>query len=216
VIGTTGVNEPAVTDRLSVKLWIKDANGIDVADSIKVFHRWIQTGEIGDLLIDVHDYSHVSNGPGVMLVAHEAHYRMDDTDGRLGLRYVRKRQLSGDWSDRLRKVFRETLLAAQALESEPEYANTLRFDTSTLSLRVEDRLVAPQRTAPRLAAQRGGTPGEPDTYARFATLIQPIADELYGGKAELTSDDTPGSPFGVLITGSGEPSIAELLSRLDS
>jgi hypothetical protein len=201
VIGTTGVNEPAVTNRLSVKLWIKDANGIDVADSIKIFHRWIQAGEIGELLIDVHDYSHVSNGPGVMLVAHEAHYRMDDTDGRLGLRYVRKRQLDGDWSDRLRKVLRETLLAAQALESEPEYAGTLRFDTSTLSLRVEDRLVAPD---------------SPDTITQYTPLIQPIAEELYGGRAELTSDDTPGSPFGVLISGSDEPSIAELLSRLDS
>ncbi len=198
---TVIANELQVTDRLSVKLWVRNTDGIDNADFVKVFHRWIQKGEIGGLLIDVHDYSHVPNGPGVMLVAHEAHYRMDDTDGRLGLRYVRKREIDGDWSERLSMVLREALQAAQALESEPEFAGALQFDASVLNLRIDDRLVAPAGS---------------ETFAAFQPIIQSVVTNLYGDAAEISPDDTPGAPFGVKITSTGEPGIADLLTRLGS
>ncbi len=197
---TVESRELLTTDRVSAKVWVREADGIDRADFVKVFQRWIQKGEIGGLLIDVHDYSHVPNGPGVMLVAHEAHYRMDDTDGRLGLRYVRKRQLDGDWSERLRTVFRETFRAAQALEGEPEFQGALRFYTSEVSVRVEDRLVAPN---------------SPETFARFEPIVRPVANAVFDDSTELAPDDTSGAAFGVRITGSGQESVAELLGRLD-
>ena len=198
---TAESRELFTTDRLSVKIWVRGADGIDRADFVKVFHRWIQKGEIGGLLIDVHDYSHVPHGPGVMLVAHEAHYRMDDTDGGLGLRYARKRQLDGDWSVRLRTVLGETFRAAHALEGEPEFAGALRFDAGVINLRIEDRLVAPNG---------------PETFARFEPILRPIVDAIFGESAELARDDTLGAAFGVRIVVGGESSVGELLDRLDS
>ncbi len=42
---------------------------IRLDDFIPLFHRWIQEQAIdGHLLIDVHDYSHIQQGPGILLV----------------------------------------------------------------------------------------------------------------------------------------------------
>jgi len=58
-----------------------------LAEYIPVFHGWIQRQALPEhLLIDVHDYSHVPGGPGILLVAHEANISVDTT----GLTYTRK------------------------------------------------------------------------------------------------------------------------------
>ena len=41
------------------------------------------------------DYRHVPEGPGVMLIGHQANYSVDNTDNRLGVRYNRKEPLEG-------------------------------------------------------------------------------------------------------------------------
>jgi hypothetical protein len=56
-------------------------------DLVPIFHGLIQRRALaGHQLIDVHDYSHVANGPGILLVAHEANINFD---GR-SLTYIRK------------------------------------------------------------------------------------------------------------------------------
>ena len=51
-------------------------------DFIPVFHRWIQKQTVsGHLLIDVHDYSHIHQGPGILLVGHEGNFSIDLADG---------------------------------------------------------------------------------------------------------------------------------------
>ena len=52
-------------------------SGVELEEFIPVFHDWIQTQQLAELLIDVADYRHVPHGPGVVLVAHDAHYAMD-------------------------------------------------------------------------------------------------------------------------------------------
>ena len=55
-----------------------------------MFHDWIQNQRLDELLIDVVDYRHVHDGPGVILIAHDAHYAFDTSEGRLGLLYSRR------------------------------------------------------------------------------------------------------------------------------
>ncbi len=64
---------------------------LPLRDFIGIWHSWIQRRRTGELLIDVHDYSHVHHGPGVILVAHECFYFMDQGDGRPGLAYRHRR-----------------------------------------------------------------------------------------------------------------------------
>ena len=69
------------------------AGTVDLAAAIPVFHRWIQQQALPGLLLDVADYRHVPEGPGVVLVAHEAIYGLDQGGGRLGLLYNRRTRL---------------------------------------------------------------------------------------------------------------------------
>src|SRR5947209_3539668 len=102
---------------INVKIFAREA-AIDLADAIPVFHRWIQESVAEELLVDVADYRHVPEGPGVLLVAHEAIYSLDQADGRLGLLYNRKSALNGDDQSRLRQAFGAALAACQRLEEE--------------------------------------------------------------------------------------------------
>ena len=73
------------TVKYELKFFLDDTAGVEMEEFIPVFHDWIQTQQLAELLIDVADYRHVPHGPGVVLIAHDAHYAMDLADDRLGL-----------------------------------------------------------------------------------------------------------------------------------
>ena len=71
--------------KIAVKFYVQDATGLEDAEFVPVLHAWIQDHAVKDhTLIDVADYAHVHNGPGTLLVAHEANFYLDRTDGFLG------------------------------------------------------------------------------------------------------------------------------------
>src|SRR5690242_4561361 len=77
--------------RFGIKLFATDSAAVRVKDFVPVFHSWIQRQAVeGHLLIDVHDYSHIQGGPGILLVSHEGNFCTDMAEGKLGLAYYRK------------------------------------------------------------------------------------------------------------------------------
>jgi hypothetical protein len=168
---------------------------------VPVFHRWIQTHAVEDhLLIDVADYAHVAAGPGVVLVASEANFYFDLTDNRPGLLYTRKTPLLGSFADKLRAATAACLKAAVLLEKEPALAGKLRFNTSELLVRLNDRLLAPNTDA---------------TFTQTKPAIEALAGDLYAGNSfNLERKGTPANLFEVLIKSSASPSTADLLDRL--
>ena len=66
--------DPDAIQHINLKIFVKDAGAIHPADAVAVFHRWIKDSVCPEMLIDVADYEHVSAGPGVLLIAHEANY----------------------------------------------------------------------------------------------------------------------------------------------
>jgi hypothetical protein len=109
---------------------------------IPVLHRFIKEHKLPDLLVDVANYAHVPNGPGVVLIGHGADYFIDEGGGRRGLLFNRKR-LAPATAARLQDTFARTLNVAIMLEAEPALAGKLKFDTSELLFRINDRLMAP-------------------------------------------------------------------------
>src|ERR1700746_3625292 len=104
---------------INVKLLVQNPEEVDLEPLIPVFHEWIRD-QVGEgLLLDVADYRHVDAGPGVVLIGHEGNYSVDNTDGRLGVRYNRKAAVNGSNQDALRQAMRASLVACQRLESEP-------------------------------------------------------------------------------------------------
>ena len=138
------VSEP---QRIGVKVFVEDQETFDRARMIDVFHRWIQEDRVPGTLVDVHDYTHVLEGPGVVLIAHEWHLRTDEAGGRIGLEYELKREASGTLSERLGEAVASLLEAAAALEQDTAGDNPVRFVTREMVFRFTDRLAVPATDA---------------------------------------------------------------------
>jgi hypothetical protein len=161
------------TVKYELKLFLDEASDVELEEFIPVFHDWIQTQQLAELLIDVADYRHVPQGPGVVLIAHDAHYVMDRTDVRLGLLYSRRRETHPSRrairsvEDRLRSVWHCALTACQRLEAHPALRGRLQFRGNELLLRCNDRLRAPNTTA---------------AYDELCQHLQPFLATLYPGQ----------------------------------
>lgn len=128
---------------IRVKIFAETSEGIDLGEAIPIFHRWIQTRALPETLIDVADYRHVPDGPGVMLIAHEAHYSLDQARGRLGLMYNRRTAVDGTTHEKLHQAFHAALSACSLLEQEPAFQGKLRFRSSECEIDLNDRLLTP-------------------------------------------------------------------------
>jgi hypothetical protein len=128
---------------INVKLLLSEQAGLDLQALIPVFHSWIQEQPFNELLLDVADYTHVKDGPGVLLVGHEADYSIDNTDGRLGVRYNRKAPLGGSNHDKLRQGFRAVLNASERLAQEATVKEYFKIGGQDIEVVINDRLIAP-------------------------------------------------------------------------
>src|SRR5215469_15808070 len=81
---------------VNVKLLLGSPEGLRLEPLVPIFHEWIERKEMEDLLLDIADYTHVPEGPGVVLIGHQADYSVDNTLGRLGVRYNRKVETEGN------------------------------------------------------------------------------------------------------------------------
>ena len=75
---------------IAFKVFVEGDLTVDWEQFINVFHTWVAAQSMPEMMIDVADYRHVPNGPGVVMTGHEADYYMDNTGGEPGLRYVSK------------------------------------------------------------------------------------------------------------------------------
>jgi hypothetical protein len=185
--------------RIGIK--VSSAGGAFPArELVPVFHRWIQTAAIpGHLLIDVADYDHVPDGPGILLVAHEGNLGMDLTGGRLGLLYSRKQPLAGDLAARLRACTATALHACRLLEQDATLAGRVRFDAGTLEIFANDRLHAPNDAATRDA---------------FQPVLDALLRTLYGDASRtVTRPSDRRARFGVTVSGPAA-TVDQLLARL--
>ena len=129
--------------RFSIKFFIENPNAIYLPAFIPIFQRWIQTHAVEGLLVDVADYKHVHNGPGIILIGYEGDYALETMDGRPGLRYTRKRELPISLEEGLRETFRLAFAASRVLENDPSLDEPLTFHSGEIELTFLDRLNAP-------------------------------------------------------------------------
>jgi hypothetical protein len=126
--------------RLGVKVFAADPASISLEDFIPIFHGWIQKQSLDrHLLIDVHDYSHMHQGPGILLVAHEGNFSIDMMDGRTGLLYYRKTPTGLPPAEHIATILQSALQAVRLLEKDTK----IRFSMDELVVIANDRLEAP-------------------------------------------------------------------------
>ena len=125
---------------INVKLFVDGGLQTDLELIIEAFHEWTARQSFDELLIDVADYRHVPDGPGVVLVGHEADYGMDHAGGRWGLLYNRKAPTSGSNQDRIVQALSAAANACRLLEGT---FRDLRFGRREFLVSVNDRALAP-------------------------------------------------------------------------
>ena len=185
---------------VNVKIFAEDTAGVDLAEAIPVFHRWIQESVCEELLIDVADYRHVPAGPGVLLVGHEANYSLDLSEWRLGLLYNRKAATDDNPRENLTQAFRAALTACQRLEQEPEFRGKLKFNAAEYEVILNDRLLAPNTEA---------------TWQALKADFENFFSSLYGVGYTLDRPGDPRERFRVVVKASGAVDALTLLQALD-
>ncbi|HLY09792.1 MAG TPA: hypothetical protein VKW04_10850 [Planctomycetota bacterium] len=187
--------------KIVVKFFAADPASVKLDEFIPVFHRWIQKHAVEGMLIDVADYGHLPQGPGVVLVAHEADYFMDTMEGSLGLLYNRKTSSSGRLADRIAAAFRAALDACVKLETEPEFQGRLKFRAGEALFLSNDRLNAPNTD---------------ETFQALRADLSAALGTIYPATVDLrrVSQD-PRSRLSVRVTSREPvPDVTSLLARL--
>jgi hypothetical protein len=184
--------------KLQLKIFVTPASAraIELDAFIPIFHYWIKDHVLPELLVDVANYAHVPEGPGVVLIGHGSDYFMDLGGARLGLLHNRKRAGSGP-SERLSDLARRTLHAASLLEQDPSMSGKLRFGTNELLFRINDRL----------------SPNTDATLAAHRPELEALAKRIYQGPFELTRVGGPKELFAVSVTSATNVPLAALLDR---
>jgi hypothetical protein len=196
------MSSPINLQHVNVKLLAKDGESVELEPLIPVFHRWIKDHVFEELLLDVADYRHVHEGPGVVLIGHQANYSVDNADGRLGVRYNRKVPLEGTNQDRLNQAMKAALTAFQRLEAEADLKGKLRFSGREIELFVNDRLMVPNRDKTREEVK-------PELDAFLRRLLR-------GSEYSLSHGSDPRALFGVQVKSFRPFSVADLLASLAS
>jgi hypothetical protein len=185
------------SQRIQVKIYSTGPQ--DPERFIPVFHRFIRDKVFDELMIDVADYGHVKDGPGVVLIGHASDYFADTSEGRFGLLYTRKREAPPP-AERLADAVRRALDGARLCEKESALEG-LRFATNEFLVRLTDRLHAPNDAA---------------GFAALKAELAPLAEKLYG--ASGVTIEQVGEARDVLaarVKAANAPaSVAELGARL--
>jgi len=184
-------------EKLQLKLFW-DGPALPLEGFIPVLHDWIKHHRLGELLVDVANYTHVPKGPGVGIVGNASDYFIDGSEGRQGLLCSRKREAPLA-SERLRDLFRRTLNAAVLLEKEPAWQGKLRFRTDEWLFRVNDRLAAPAAEA---------------TFASVRAELEGFCATLFGSPPRLALVGGPRALFSVRISSDGKTALPALLDRV--
>ncbi|HXX19163.1 MAG TPA: hypothetical protein VEJ46_07150 [Candidatus Acidoferrum sp.] len=187
---------------VNVKLLVQAPESFDLEPLIPVFHRWIQGQVCEELLLDIADYRHVPEGPGIVLIGHQADYSVDNTNGRLGVRYNRKAPLDGSNQDRLKQATCSALKAFQKLEAEAALAGKLRFNGHDVELFINDRLLAPNRE---------------ETHRALDGEFRRLFDKLFRANDYVMSYDAdPRRLLGLSVKSARSFSVADLINNLAS
>jgi hypothetical protein len=134
-------------ERFCLKFLARPGTKVDDAVFIDIFHEWIRLKKLGGILLDVADYRHVPEGPGIMLISHEINFAMDYSEGRFGLLAQRKQGYGLNHQERILELARATVAFGALLEADPRMRGKLSLEGGLFHYIANDRLVAPNSEA---------------------------------------------------------------------
>ena len=128
--------------KFGIKLFFQPNGSYPSRDFIPELHRWIQNDSIPQhMLIDVVDYSHIPDGPGIMLIAHEGQFSFDLENNQPGVFYLRKTKLNGNFDERIHSVL-NTAVHSAGLIQKNEFGKEVQFLNKSFRFIANDRRLA--------------------------------------------------------------------------
>lgn len=184
-------------ERFCLKFFTRDA-GVDEACLIPIFHDWIRLKSLPGTLIDVADYRHVPDGPGIMLISHDINYAMEHGGGQFGLSAQRKLGAEGSHRERIVSLIQRMARFGTLLEEGSRLVGSLALEGGRFHYCANDRL--------RL----------PNTAASFAAIqpdLQAAAEGLYGNQPVTVTrlENDPRERLTAVVEAAGPVAMAALL-----
>lgn len=184
--------------KLNVKIFTAPPDLAALTEFIDVFHGWIQASD-GDYH-DVADYSHMTAGPGVVLVAGEANVSIDEKGARRGLLYNRKAPLAGSNQEKLRAAVGAALQNCRRLEQEAALKGKIKFSGDEVWVAVNDRLAVPNTA---------------ESFQRLKPEFEALAARLFNGASPaLTYKEDARKRFSVSIRTFEPIDLARLIANV--
>lgn len=161
------------SERFCVKFFVQpDCHIEDEASLIPIFHEWIRLKKLDQICIDVADYRHVPEGPGVMVITHEINFSMDHGGGMYGLSAQQKLGSEATVAERVVGLVRTTAKFGALLESDPRLSGQVRLAGERFHYIANDRLLAPNTE---------------ESFAILKPELESVAATLYPGQSASIS-----------------------------
>ena len=163
-----------------------------------VLGRWRL--EEGEEILDLADYAHVPDGPGVILVSHRWHFGIDWAAGKPGLWYSSRKGLTGTVAERISQAVRGLLEKGNRLLAEKEIPSSVRPLSGDLEITFNDRL---------------RYPNTPESDAQARPALQEVLTRLYGKAGfQVAGETDPGRRLGYRVRAAAVNSLSlEELAR---
>lgn len=183
-------------ERFCLKFLARSAQ-VDEAGFIPIFHEWIRLKKLPGTLIDVADYRHVPEGPGIMLISHEINFAMEHGGGNFGLSAQRKLGDGATHHEAIVNLAKRTALFGSLLETDARMQGKLHLEGARFLYHANDRLRAPNTE---------------DAFQAIKPDLEAAAAQLYGhpriSVTRLVND--PRDRLGALVESSDPVSISSL------
>lgn len=173
-------------ERFCVKFFAQPETDVDDTRFIDIFHEWIRYQKLPGVLLDVADYRHVPEGPGIMLITHEINFAMDYGEGHFGLLAQQKIAQGATHQERLVALVRATATFGALLESDPRLDGRLQLAGGAFHYMSNDRLLLPNTA---------------EAFASIKSDLEAAAAVIYPGQAVSITrlDNDPRDRLTVLV-----------------
>ncbi|MGK5093049.1 hypothetical protein WDW89_13660 [Deltaproteobacteria bacterium TL4] len=171
--------------RINIKVLTPTPEGFKAEPFLKILNHWNETEEEW---LDIADYLHLQDGPGVVLLGPKRFVSFDRTEGADGILYCQRNGLEGSLKARFVEVLNNGILFAKKMRGEEACPSDVSTETTQLIITINDRKQAPH--SEQTARQLGSVIQEALKEVLDGTDVQmsPLADpkELFGYQVKLS------------------------------
>jgi len=185
--------------RIHVKMLADAPPDFRLDPFLAIFGRWRQDKTHPAQWVDLADYAHMAEGPGILLAGHQGNFVVDRARPGLGLLYAGKKDFEGANDERIVGAFRRCLDLTKALVTEPTYPAEMKLKPESWEFFINDRVYFPNND---------------ETDAALRPAIESALNKLFGDGVTMERDTDPQRRYAFSIRASTGLTLNQLYQRV--